>query len=100
MSERQRITVDGKTFALANRDVLYVGRCGEKITLESDDPGNPAWFYMNSVPAGADIPHRLITKAQAKPLDLGDERRANRRTLRTDGRYSQLSCSFVGWSYT
>ena len=37
---------------------------------------------MNSVPAGADIPHRLITKAEAKPLDLGEERRANKRTLR------------------
>ena len=77
-----RITGDGKAVALANRDVLYIGRGGQKITLESEDPGKPAWFYMNSVPAGADVPHRLITKALAKPLDLGDERRANRRTLR------------------
>jgi len=36
---------------------------------------------MNSVPAGADIPHRLITRREAKPLDLGDARRSNRRRL-------------------
>lgn len=76
------ITVDGERFALANRDVLYVGRGAGEVTLESDDAATPARFYMNSVPAGADIPHRLITRAEAKPLDLGEERRANRRTLR------------------
>jgi 4-deoxy-L-threo-5-hexosulose-uronate ketol-isomerase len=37
---------------------------------------------MNSVPAGADIPHRLITRSESKPLDLGEDRRANKRTLR------------------
>ena len=76
------VTVDGKAFKLAGRDVLYVGRGAKSVTLESDDPAKPAWFYMNSVPAGADIPHRLVTKAEAKPLDLGEERRANMRTLR------------------
>ncbi|MEQ1949783.1 5-dehydro-4-deoxy-D-glucuronate isomerase [Mesorhizobium sp. CN2-181] len=76
------ITIDGQNWRLANRDVLYAGRGGQKITLASDDPNNPAWFYMNSVPAGADFPHRLITQAEAKPLELGEERRANRRTLR------------------
>lgn len=77
-----KITVDGETFALANRDVLYIGRGAEKVTLTSDDPAKPARFYMNSVPAGRDIPHRLITQAEAKPLDLGDEARSNKRRLR------------------
>ncbi|MET3614771.1 4-deoxy-L-threo-5-hexosulose-uronate ketol-isomerase [Rhizobium aquaticum] len=77
-----KITVDGQTFALANRDVLYIGRGAEKVTLTSDDPAKPARFYMNSVPAGRDIPHRLITRAEAKALDLGDEARSNKRRLR------------------
>ncbi|HWU60409.1 MAG TPA: 5-dehydro-4-deoxy-D-glucuronate isomerase [Ensifer sp.] len=77
-----KITVDGETFALANRDVLYIGRGAEKVTLTSDDPSKPARFYMNSVPAGRDIPHRLITQAEAKALDLGDEARSNKRRLR------------------
>lgn len=76
------ITVDGQSFALDNRDVLYIGRGAREITLASVDPSKPARFYMNSVPAGADHPHRLITRAQSKPLDLGEARRANRRNLR------------------
>jgi 4-deoxy-L-threo-5-hexosulose-uronate ketol-isomerase len=76
------VSVDGQRFALANRDVLYVGRGAKRVTLESDSAAHPAWFYMNSVPAGADIMHRLITKSEAKPLELGEERRASKRTLR------------------
>ncbi|TIV01535.1 MAG: 5-dehydro-4-deoxy-D-glucuronate isomerase [Mesorhizobium sp.] len=76
------VSVDGQRFALANRDVLYVGRGAKQVTLESDSAAQPAWFYMNSVPAGADIKHRLIAKSEAKPLELGEERRANKRTLR------------------
>ena len=76
------VTVDGQRFALASRDCLYIGRGAKDVTLESANASDPAWFYMNSVPAGADIPHRLITQAEAKPLHLGDERRANKRTLR------------------
>lgn len=76
------VTVDGKPFALASRDMLYVGRGAKKVTLESADAAKPARFYMNSVPAGADIPHRLITQAESKPLHLGEERSANKRTLR------------------
>lgn len=76
------VTVDGERFALANRDVLYVGRGAKSVRLESDDPHKPARFYMNSVPAGADIPHRLIARADAKPVEIGDERKANKRTLR------------------
>ena len=77
-----RITVDGQTFALANRDVLYIGRGAENVTLTSDDPARPARFYMNSVPAGRDIPHRLITQSESKALDLGEEKRSNKRRLR------------------
>jgi 4-deoxy-L-threo-5-hexosulose-uronate ketol-isomerase len=75
------VTIDGNRFAVANRDIVYVGRGAREVTLESGSAKQPARFYMNSVPAGADIPHRLITKAEAKPLELGEERRANRRRL-------------------
>ncbi|MDG4884465.1 5-dehydro-4-deoxy-D-glucuronate isomerase [Mesorhizobium sp. WSM4884] len=76
------VAVDGMRFTLANRDILYIGRGAREVTLESDDPERPAHFYMNSVPAGADIPHRLIPCGEAKPLVLGEEARANKRTLR------------------
>ncbi|MGE0279017.1 MAG: 5-dehydro-4-deoxy-D-glucuronate isomerase [Rhizobiaceae bacterium] len=75
------VTVDGRRFAVANRDIVYIGRGAKTIELASDDAATPARFYMNSVPAGADIPHRLITRAEGKPLDLGDAVRSNKRRL-------------------
>ena len=75
------VSVDGTRFELANRDVLYIGRGAREIAMASADPARPARFYMNSVPAGADIPHPLITKAEAKALELGEARRANKRRL-------------------
>lgn len=77
-----KITIDGEAFAVANRDVLYIGRGAEKVTLASDDPAMPARFYMNSVPAGRDIQHRLISRDGSKPLDLGEDKRSNKRRLR------------------
>ncbi|CAD7023609.1 5-dehydro-4-deoxy-D-glucuronate isomerase [Pseudorhizobium halotolerans] len=76
------ITVDGQSFDLNNRDVLYVGRGARVLKASSVSAERPARFYMNSVPAGADVPHRLITQAESKPLDLGDARRSNKRQLR------------------
>lgn len=77
-----RIEVDGQGFEVNNRDILYVGRGAQRITLSSKDGASPARFYMTSVPSQVDYPHRLITRAEAKPLELGEEQRANKRSLR------------------
>ncbi len=76
-----KISVDGTVFALANRDVLYIGRGVKEVVLTSNDEQSPAWFYMNSVPAGADFPTRLIKKQEAKPLEMGEDKRASKRRL-------------------
>lgn len=75
------VTIDGVRYAVANRDIVYVGRGARSVTLQSDNAARPARFYMNSVPACADIPHRLITGAEGKALDLGDAARSNKRRL-------------------
>lgn len=77
-----RITVDGQGFRLENRDILYIGRGAREVTFASDDPGSPARFYLNSVPAGADHPHRLIPRTESKPLELGTAAKSNHRILR------------------
>lgn len=74
--------IDGREFRLAPRDVLYVGRGARDVTLASDDAGAPALLYLNSVPAGADLPHRLVTRAESKAVTMGEEAKSNRRTLR------------------
>jgi len=76
------IVVDGTSYALENRDVLYIGRGAREISVSSADASAPARFYMNSVPAGADIPHRLIKRSESKMLTFGDAKRANLRNLR------------------
>lgn len=75
------VIVDGQSFSMGNRDVLYIGRGAKEISMYSLATVSPARFYMNSVPAGADISHRLITKAESKPIDLGEAKRANKRRL-------------------
>lgn len=76
------VTVDSETYKLGNRDVLYVGRGAQSITVQSNSPDEPARFYMNSVPAGADFPHRLIKREESRLLELGDQKRSNKRNLR------------------
>jgi 4-deoxy-L-threo-5-hexosulose-uronate ketol-isomerase len=75
------IEVDGTRYELANRDVLYIGRGAETVSLGSDDAKSPARFYMNSVPAGHSVPTRLITRAESKILEMGDIEKSNRRSL-------------------
>ncbi len=75
------IDVDGNRHALANRDVLYIGRGTKSVTLGSNDANAPAWFYMNSVPAGSDLPTRLITRTESKIVELGEAAKANVRSL-------------------
>ena len=71
------VTVDGERFTLEPRDILYIGRGAREVTVAGDGR-----FYLNSVPAGADHPHRLITKAESKPVTMGDAAKSNVRTLR------------------
>ncbi|MBF9233941.1 5-dehydro-4-deoxy-D-glucuronate isomerase [Microvirga alba] len=77
-----RIEVDGKSFDLASRDILYVGRGAQRLKLSSADAANPARFYVNSVPSQVDYPHRLITRDESKLLELGSDRNSNKRSLR------------------
>ncbi|MBU1176350.1 MAG: 5-dehydro-4-deoxy-D-glucuronate isomerase [Alphaproteobacteria bacterium] len=75
------VVVGGTPYPLANRDVLYVGRGTREVVLASENADCPARFYMNSVPAGADLPTRLITRAEAKRVELGAPEKANVRSL-------------------
>ena len=70
--------LDGDRFTLGPRDILYVGRGARDVRLS----GAGARFYLNSVPAGADHPHRLIPRSESKPVTMGEAAKSNMRTLR------------------
>ena len=77
-----RITVDGTAYDLVEADALYIGKGAKDVAFESPDPANPAKFYLVSVPAHRACPTRAIRKADARTLELGTVRDANKRQLR------------------
>ncbi len=71
------VTVDGTEYPMTYKEALYVG-CGHPdVTFKSNDPSNPAKFYINSTPAYKPFVTQLITtdaelqKANPKKYALG-----------------------------
>ncbi len=57
-----KITVDGRVYEVAPRNGMYIGMGKKEVSFESDDPSNPAKFYINSAPAHMTYPTVLIKR--------------------------------------
>lgn len=75
------IVVDGKSYKLDNRDGLYIGRGGKKISFKSTDAKKPARFYIQSYPAHKGYPTTLIKMSDANQVHLGSQEQANERII-------------------
>ena len=75
------ISVDGREYALACQEVLYIGRGSKEIIFSSADPSQPARFYIVSLPAHKAYPITHSTRAQAKRIDSGTKEAANVRAI-------------------
>lgn len=75
------VTAGGQSFALAHRDMLYLGKGAGAVTFASADETRPARFYLLSAPAHKQIPARLIRIGDAKRLDLGARATSNERSI-------------------
>jgi len=75
------ITVDGEKHEINARDAIYIGRGSKDIEFASNDPKNPAKFYINSCPAHKEYPTRKITKNDAKRIEMGDQETINKRVI-------------------
>ena len=75
------IRVDGEAYVMEKYDVLYVGRGAQELVFESQLPGQPALFYLNSCPAHQTFPTVKNSRAQANKVELGDQLTINKRTL-------------------
>lgn len=76
-----KIAVDGDIFEIKTKEALYIGRGAKNIEFLSDDPNNPAKFYINSTPAHHTYPTRKISLQDAKVLHLGASETCNERTI-------------------
>jgi 4-deoxy-L-threo-5-hexosulose-uronate ketol-isomerase len=75
------VTVGDETHALANMDCLYIGRGNPKIAFASENPDDPAIFYLLSYPAHTYHPTTHIRKEDANPTELGSLETSNKRTI-------------------
>lgn len=75
------VTVDGKVYAMANRDGLYIGRGSRQIEFESKGESEPARFFLMSYPAHTTYPTVHAKVADAEAVNLGALRDANQRTI-------------------
>ncbi|MCJ8509803.1 5-dehydro-4-deoxy-D-glucuronate isomerase [Rhizobium lemnae] len=76
-----KVTADGTVYDVDFQDGLYLGMGIKDISFESADPAAPAKFYINSAPAHASFPSRVISKADAIENNLGDQLTCNKRKL-------------------
>ncbi len=75
------ISVDGKEYALAYKEALYIGRGDREVIFKSVDGSAPAKFYFNSAPAHTAYPDRKITREDAVILNMGSLEESNQRTI-------------------
>lgn len=76
-----KVSVDGQEYALGAKDGLYIGKGFREVLFSSDDPGKPARYYINSVPAHAQYPVAPIRHNAITPMELGEHATANRRNI-------------------
>jgi 4-deoxy-L-threo-5-hexosulose-uronate ketol-isomerase len=76
-----KISVDGETYDVANRDSLYIGRGKKDVEFRSDSADKPAQYYFLSYPAHAAYPTKLVKQSDAKCMDLGSLEECNERVI-------------------
>lgn len=75
------VTVDDHTYELDKKEALYIGKGAQKIIFESNSKKEPALFYLNSAPATCSYPTKHLKLQDAKILELGSQRQANKRRI-------------------
>jgi len=75
------VQVDGQTYELAMNDGLYVGQGTKNVVFSSNNPTEPARFYLLSGPAHKNYPTQKITMDEAESSRIGMSEQCNVRVL-------------------
>ncbi|NIZ12312.1 5-dehydro-4-deoxy-D-glucuronate isomerase [Phaeobacter sp. HF9A] len=70
------VTAASQSWEMARGDVLYLGMGAGPVSFSGDGR-----FYITSAPAHRACPHRLITLAEAKRVEMGDSATSNKRVI-------------------
>ncbi|KAA9009401.1 5-dehydro-4-deoxy-D-glucuronate isomerase [Histidinibacterium aquaticum] len=76
IGESGTVTADGKTHQVDKGEVLYLGLGSGAVTFSGKGR-----FYILSAPAHRSCPSRLITKEEARRVELGTREAANERVI-------------------
>jgi 4-deoxy-L-threo-5-hexosulose-uronate ketol-isomerase len=76
------IEVDGVSHALDSKEALYVGMGAKRVAFASNDPNNPAKYYLNSTPAHRTFATKKVGQKDADVVELGSLETSNARTIR------------------
>ena len=75
------VEIDGEVYEMNPRDGIYVGRGHKDLIFKSDDPQNPAKFYMTSCPAHKEYPIKKIDITKARKVPCGSLEDCNKRVI-------------------
>jgi len=73
------VSVDGRDYVMNHKEALYIGRGTKDVVFH---PGEAPLFYINSTPAHATYPTKLVTLEEAEIAELGSLATANHRVIR------------------
>lgn len=75
------VATEDETFHMGFKDCLYITKGTKKVSFASDDPQNPAKFYMVSAPAHKACKTTLIPIEKAAKKPLGAAETSNKRVI-------------------
>lgn len=75
------VSCGGAEYRMGYKDCLYITMGTKEVYFRSEDPENPARFYVVSAPAHRAYETRLITLAEANKKPLGSQESANKRVI-------------------
>lgn len=75
------VLTDENEYVLNYKDALYLGAGTKNVKFKSEDPKNPARYYINSAPAHKSFPSKLVTLDDAEVVELGALESSNARKI-------------------
>ncbi|MHA4895430.1 5-dehydro-4-deoxy-D-glucuronate isomerase [Pedobacter sp. PWIIR3] len=75
------VVANDLTYDLDFKEALYLGRGTKNVVFTSENPADPAKFYLNSAPAHHAYPSKKVTKNEAQIVVLGSPETANHRVI-------------------